>query len=156
MMSESPEIETPHELVLVNDFAATPQQVWEAWTDPEKFASWWVAPAWSTTNVVLEARPRGRFAAVQSADDGSMSMPFAGFYVEVEPTSKLSFSLSDHQDPDVPSRTLLTVLLSEHDGGTRQEFHQTGVITDEHYDGLRAGTMMFFDQLSRYLTGSND
>jgi hypothetical protein len=29
--------ETPHELVLVARFAASPQEVWAAWTEPQTF-----------------------------------------------------------------------------------------------------------------------
>jgi len=29
------EVETPHELVLVNRYDASPEQVWAAWTEPE-------------------------------------------------------------------------------------------------------------------------
>jgi uncharacterized protein YndB with AHSA1/START domain len=31
------EVETPHELVLVNRYDASPEQVWAAWTEPEMF-----------------------------------------------------------------------------------------------------------------------
>ena len=141
------EVETPHELVLVNRFAATPQEVWAAWTEPERFVQWWKGPGWTTHDVTLDTRPRGRFAAIQSAPDGSMDMPFAGFYREVTPNLKLVFTLSDHDDPDEPARTELTVLLREVDGGTEQEFRQTGVVTDEHFEALKAGTIGFFGQL---------
>lgn len=147
------EIETPHELVLVDEFAASPAEVWAAWTEPERFAQWWVAPDWTTSDLTLDARPRGRFRATQSADDGSVTMPFAGFYLEAEPERRLVFTLSDDDDPDVPSRTVLTVHLTATDSGTRQEFRQTGVVTDEHFEQLEAGTRMFFDQLAAHLEG---
>jgi uncharacterized protein YndB with AHSA1/START domain len=31
------DVETPHELVLVNRYDASPEQAWAAWTDPENF-----------------------------------------------------------------------------------------------------------------------
>jgi uncharacterized protein YndB with AHSA1/START domain len=31
------DVETPHELVLVNRYDASPEQVWAAWTDTEMF-----------------------------------------------------------------------------------------------------------------------
>lgn len=43
------------------------------------------------------------------------------------------------------------VLLRAADGGTEQEFHQTGVITDEHFEALKAGTQTFFARLADYL-----
>ena len=61
------EVETAHELVLVDRFAASPEEVWAAWTKPE------------------------------------------------------------------------------------QEFRQTGVITDEHFEALKAGTQTFFARLADHL-----
>jgi len=145
------EIETPHELVLVNRFAAAPEAVWAAWTEPARFIQWWKGPGWTTHDVTLEVTPRGRFAAIQSAPDGTLDMPFNGFYREVTPNEKLVFTLSDNDNPDEPARTELTVQLRPADGGTEQEFHQTGVVTDEHFEALKAGTTMFFEQLGAYL-----
>jgi uncharacterized protein YndB with AHSA1/START domain len=152
------EAETSHELVLVNRFAATPAAVWNAWTDPAEFAAWWVAPGWTTHDVVLDVRVDGRFAAAQSADDGSLDIPFGGFYRVVEPGRRLEFTLSDAETPDADARTVLTVELRDVTGddgpATEQEFRQTGVVTDEHFDALRAGTMLFFTQLGERLGGA--
>jgi uncharacterized protein YndB with AHSA1/START domain len=147
------EVETPHELVLVNRFAAGPAAVWAAWTEPDQFAQWWCGPGWRTHSIVLEVRPRGRFAAVQTAPDGSMDMPFNGFYRDVVAPEKLVFTLSNHDSPDEPARTEMTVLLRAVDGGTEQEFHQTGVITEEHFEALKAGTIGVFENLKSYLEG---
>ena len=149
----SEEQETPHELVLTDRFDAAPEAVWAAWTEPERFARWWCGPGWTTHDVVLEVRPRGRFSAKQLAPDGSVDMPFDGFYREVVPVERLVLTLSDSPSPDDPARTEMTVLLRPVDGGTEQEFHQTGVITDEHFEGLKAGTTMFFEQLGEYVRG---
>ncbi|MDH6678698.1 uncharacterized protein YndB with AHSA1/START domain [Rhodococcus sp. LBL1] len=145
------EIETPHELVLVNHFDATPEQVWAAWTDPESFQQWWAAPDWAVSEVVMEVEPRGRFHQVQTAPDNSMSMPFDGFYREVEAPNRLVFTLSDAPTPEQDARTVLAVELSAVDGGTEQRFSQTGVVTDEHFEALRAGTIMFFSRLEEFL-----
>lgn len=150
-MSDAAEQETPHELVLTNRFAAGPEQVWAAWTEPDRFARWWCGPGWATHDVVLEARPGGRFSAKQLAPDRSVDMPFDGFYREVVPHERLVLTLSDNPSPDEPARTVMTVLLRPVEGGTEQEFHQTGVITDEHFEGLKAGTTQFFAQLGDLL-----
>lgn len=145
------DIETPHELVLINRFPVEPAAVWAAWTEPDRFAQWWKGPGWRTHSVVLDVRPRGRFSAVQSAPDGSTDMPFSGFYRAVVAPEKLVFTLSNHDSPDEPARTEMTVLLRPVDGGTEQEFRQTGVVTEEHFEALKAGTIGFFDQLGVYL-----
>jgi uncharacterized protein YndB with AHSA1/START domain len=99
----------------------------------------------------MEVQPRGRFQQTQSSPDGTMVMPFAGFYREVDAPGRLVFTLSDGPSPDDEARTVLTVRLRAADGGTEQEFRQTGVVTDEHFEALKAGTEMFFTRLGEFL-----
>ena len=143
--------ETPHELVLVNRYDASPEQVWAAWTEPENFVQWWCPPDWKVSGVVMEVRPRGRFQQTQSSPDDAMVMPFAGFYREAVAPERLVFTLSDAPSPDDEARTVLEVRLRAADGGTEQEFRQTGVVTDEHFEALKAGTEMFFTRLGEFL-----
>jgi uncharacterized protein YndB with AHSA1/START domain len=72
-------------------------------------------------------------------------------YREVVAPERLVFTLSDAPSPDDEARTVLTVQLRAADGGTEQEFRQTGVITDEHFEALKAGTEMFFTRLGEFL-----
>lgn len=146
------DVETPHELVLIDTFPVPRDEVWAAWTDPARFAQWWHGPGYRTHDIVMEVAPRGRFAATQTSDADGVSMPFAGFYVEVVPGERLVFGLSDNPSPDEPQRTEMSVTLTDAEGGTRQEFRQTGVVTDEHFAALEAGTRMFFAQLGAHLT----
>lgn len=146
------EQETPHELVLTDTFAASPEQVWEAWTRPEIFAQWWHGPGWATSQVVIDPRPAGSFSARQTSPDGSITMPFDGFYRVVERPEMLVFTLNDPDRPDEPPRTEMTVQLREVERGTEQKFTQTGVVTDEHYEALKAGTQQFFGQLADLLS----
>ena len=99
------EAETPHEVVLVNRYDASPEQVWAAWTEPDSFVQWWCPPDWKVSGVVMEVRPGGRFQQTQTSPDG----------------------------------------------GTEQEFRQAGVVTDEHFEALKAGTEMFFTRLGEFL-----
>ncbi|MEV8372628.1 SRPBCC domain-containing protein [Kribbella sp. NPDC056861] len=154
MNTTSPaEIETPHELILTNVYPASPAAVWAAWTDAEQFSQWWVGPGFTTSDVSMELTKDGRFTARQTSDDGSIDMPFKGFVRDVVPGERLVFTLSDSDDVNEPDRTVLTVILRAVEGGTEQEFHQTGVVTDEHFEALKAGTVLFFDQLGEHLEG---
>jgi hypothetical protein len=53
--------------------------------------------------------------------------------------------------PNDEGRTVLTVQLRPGDGGTEQEFRQTGVVTDEHFEAMKAGTEMFVTRLGEFL-----
>jgi len=133
-MSNATAVETPHELILVNTYDATRQDLWEAWTRPEKFSQWWAAPAWAVSDI------------------GSIVVPFRGFYREVEEPNRLVFTLTDNEAPEEDARTFLTVILRDVDGGTEQEFHQTSIVSDEHFEALKGGTTMFFGRLQEFLS----
>ena len=72
-------------------------------------------------------------------------------YREVAAPGRLVFTLSDAPSPNDEARTVLTVALRAVDGGTEQEFRQTGVVTNEHFGALKAGTEMFFTRLGEFL-----
>jgi uncharacterized protein YndB with AHSA1/START domain len=82
----------------------------------------------------------------------AIDIPFNGFVREVVEAERLVFTLSEHDSADDPERTEMTVLLRAVDVGTEQEFHRTGVVTDEHYEALKAGTESFFAQLGEFLS----
>jgi hypothetical protein len=42
------------------------------------------------------------------------------------------------------------VLVNRYDASPEQ-VHQTGVVTDEHFEALQAGTEMFFTRLGKFL-----
>jgi hypothetical protein len=63
--------------------------------------------------------------------------------------------VKEHEMTDVETPHKL-VLVNRYDaspehGGTEQEFRQTGVVTDEHFEALKAGTEMFFTRLGEFL-----
>jgi uncharacterized protein YndB with AHSA1/START domain len=103
------------------------------------------------SDVVTEVQPRGRFQQPQSSPDGEMVMRFAGFYREVVAPERLVFTLTDAPSPDDEARTVLTAQLRAVDDGTGEQLRQTGVVTDEHFAALKAGTEMFFARLGTFL-----
>ena len=138
---------TPNDLVLVNRYDASPEQVWAAWTDPDNLTQWWCVPDWEVSDVVIEPRPGGRFQQTQISPDGEITVPFTGFYREVSAPERLVLGL-DMSSPDDEPGTILTVQLRATDGGTEQEFRQTGAGDDEE---LKAGTEYFFTRLGQFL-----
>ena len=62
--------------------AASPETVWNFWTDSSRLCEWWGIQA------ELEPQPGGKFRVVVAADGPVMS----GTYVTVEPFSRLVFT----------------------------------------------------------------
>jgi len=96
--------------------------VWKAWTDPAKFAQWWV-PAPAVCRVErLEVRPGGAMVT-QLSEDGTQFVPHldASFLV-VEEIERLVFTnaIDSSWRPADPEPFLMTaeVMLAEHPEGT--------------------------------------
>ena len=51
-------------------------------------------------------------------------------------------------DAETPHELVLVVRYA---ASPEQEFHQTGLITDEHFEALKAGPQTFFARLADYL-----
>jgi len=49
---------------------ATPEQIWDAWNDPEKVAKWWGPAGFKSTVEELDVREGGKFKVVMHGPDG--------------------------------------------------------------------------------------
>jgi uncharacterized protein YndB with AHSA1/START domain len=113
---------------LVRDFAATPEELWAAWTEPDQAAAWWHPHAVSTPRdtVTIDARPGGRYAYTMVNDETGERYPTGGEYREVVPFERLVFTWgSPDGDPDETPVVLLTFERLDGDR-TRQTFELRG------------------------------
>lgn len=76
------------ELVLMRPFAATPQQLFDAFVRPEAFARWWGPHGVQNVACELDPRPGGAWRLVQRAADG-VAYQVSGEYREVVPAERL-------------------------------------------------------------------
>ncbi|MEU6997922.1 SRPBCC domain-containing protein [Nonomuraea sp. NPDC046570] len=142
------------EYEIVRDFAAQREQVYSAWTEPERFARWFGPRIFTTPadRVVLDVRPGGAWQATLLGEEG-FEVTLRGVYREVVGPDRLVFTTGDPDNPgDVPA-SVATLTLHEHADGTTMRFHQFGVNTDaEHAEQAKAGWQEFFDRLAEHLT----
>jgi uncharacterized protein YndB with AHSA1/START domain len=73
---------------LVRTFAATPLEIFAAWTRPEHVTCWWDAAGEPLTACEIDLRPGGAFKFVTK---GHPEMAFAGIYQEISPPERLVF-----------------------------------------------------------------
>jgi uncharacterized protein YndB with AHSA1/START domain len=141
-----------NEVTLIRFIDAPARAVWNAWTVPEHFASWFGTPPFVTPvdRVAMDVRPGGQWRAVQIAPDGT-ELPFAGVYLEVVEPERLVFTFGDPEDSDDPNAEIATVILREREGGTEMELSQKGHLPAEQYPKLAAGYSLFFDRMREYL-----
>jgi uncharacterized protein YndB with AHSA1/START domain len=129
------------DLKITRVYAARPQQVWDAWTEPAQLARWWGKRGWSAKpeSVVLDVRPGGVFRVVTVNDEDGAEMTNEGTYTEVEEPRKLVFGESEVTFTDLG------------DGRTEMTFHTTTEASDELFQRMQGGVESAFDRLEEVL-----
>ena len=107
-------------LEIVRTYAAPPQRVWQAWTDPQALSSWFgPGEERSVTQADLDVRPGGRYTIAFRTPDGEENR-VSGVYEEVVEPRVLSFSWAWQSTPDRVS--FVRVELQPDGAGTRMVF----------------------------------
>ena len=100
------------------DIPATPDQVFAAFTDPQRLARWWGPAGFSNTFNVCEFKPGGRWSFVMHGPDGK-SYPNESIFAEIEPPTTVVV-----QHVSEP-KFRLTIALAPSAGGTTVSWVQT-------------------------------
>jgi uncharacterized protein YndB with AHSA1/START domain len=115
-------------IVLVADFDASIDQVWELWSDPRKLERWLGPPTHPASVEKHDLTPRGEITFFMTGPDGDRSWG-TWRVTAVDPPAALEFTDS-FADPDgtpivdMPVSTV-TVQLTERGGRTRMEMRST-------------------------------
>src|SRR6476660_514735 len=111
-------------LVVVADFDATPERVWQLWADPRKLERWWGPPSYPATVQQYDLTPGGGVRYFMTGPEGEK---YRGWWrvTSVNPPKSLEFrdGFADQDGnpaPDMPT-TMVSMQLTEHGGGTRME-----------------------------------
>lgn len=144
------------EYEITRTFAVAPEQVFAAWTQPERFARWFGPRIFTTPadRVVLDVRPGGAWSATLVGEEG-FEVTLHGVYREIS-ANRLVFTTGDPDNPGDAPASVATLTLEGGDGQTTMRFHQFGVNTDQdHADQAKAGWQEFFDRLAEHLQTSS-
>ncbi|MCC2307552.1 SRPBCC family protein [Cellulomonas chengniuliangii] len=137
---------------IVRDFDATPQDLWQAWTDPDEAAAWWHPRGVHTPRetVSIDARVGGRYAYTMVDDETGERYPTGGVYREVEEPQRLAFTWGRPEaDPD--DAPLITVTFEAAGSGTRMTFDLRGVDPALEEAGVHEGWGSALDELAAHL-----
>jgi predicted 3-demethylubiquinone-9 3-methyltransferase (glyoxalase superfamily)/uncharacterized protein YndB with AHSA1/START domain len=146
-------------IVIVREFDAPRELVWEAWTKPEHVAKWWGPRGFTTTVTELDLRPGGRSRYVMRGPDGA-EYPVKGVFREVVPPERIVTTDEfeegyDYDNLDLPKGVILTVLFEDLGGRTRLTLriaHPTVEDRRKHEAmGVIAGWESTFGCLADYL-----
>ena len=157
---------TPDRVTIERTFAAPPETIWNLWTQPEHFASWY-GPAGSSVPVArMDVRVGGtRLLCMEvQTSQGPRRMWFTGTYLEVAVNRRLVYTdaiADEHGNvvapqqigmpADHPTITEVRVDLEPVSGGTRLVLTHVGI--PEGSPGA-VGWAMALDKLTEQLDAS--
>jgi uncharacterized protein YndB with AHSA1/START domain len=100
------------------DIPASPEQVFAAFSDPQRLARWWGPAGFTNTFNVCEFEPGGRWSFVMHGPDGK-NYPNESVFEEVEPPGKVVVRHVSRP------RYRLVITLASSPGGTTVSWAQT-------------------------------
>lgn len=120
METKSVQITTPadDQILITREFDAPKHLVYRAWTTPELVKRWWAGRRGTTTEVVMDLRPGGRWRYVLKAHNGD-EVGFHGEYREIVPDERIVYTEVFELpgvDPDSVDGPLNTVTFTALDG----------------------------------------
>ena len=141
-------------LTITRSFAAPREAVFDAWTNPEKFAVWFGTDGVDVPaeTLSMDVRPGGSWKAVMKLPDDT-SISWVGEYLEVDAPSHLVMTITDN--PALDARGVITVDLAEVGGGTEMIMSQESPGFDQgQLDQTAIGYNAFFDVMGTLVAES--
>ncbi len=145
-------------ILIVRVFDAPRELVFKAWTEAERFATWFGEHGSSIPldRVSMDARPGGAWSATMIYGPDRVELPFSGRFQEVVEPERLVMTITNTPDPDAQPVEVFTVVFRDL-GGERTEmtFSQRGgnLPADEYSRAMR-GSLIFFDRIAEHLADS--
>ncbi len=137
-------------LTITREYAAPPERVWRAWTDPQALKQWWATSGNDRTSLVeLDVRVGGRYRICFGGADGN-DHEAAGTYQEVVKPRKLVFTWSWPRT--TPERvSLVTILFNAKGTGTELVFKHEQVADETARDNHKRGWTGLLEKLAEFV-----
>ncbi len=139
-------------LRMEREFAATPQQLFDAWTKADQLVRWWGPEGVTIPHHDLDIREGGDWITTMRHGDGSENT-VSGVYRVIEAPKRLVFTWAWHNDGTRGHETELALDFEPVDGGTRmvlvQKTFQSADMCDKHAMGWTSS----FNDLARHVEG---
>jgi len=139
--------ESSHVVRIERTFAASAEEVFDAWTSPEVMRRWFhPAPGWDTPEADVDLRVGGKVRVVMRRPDGTEAGG-QGEYTLIDRPHRLVMTWTFYDDPS--NEQLIALSFSESEGSTTVHMLNSGISTDERRDGQDEGWRGCFDELER-------
>jgi uncharacterized protein YndB with AHSA1/START domain len=143
--------ESSHVVRIERAFAASADDVFDAWTSPEVMRRWFhVASDWDTPEADVDLRVGGKVRVVMRRPDGK-EVEAQGEYTLIARPHRLVMTWTFEDDPS--NTQLIELSFSESEGSTRVLMVNSGISTDRRRDAQDVGWRGCFDELERALAG---
>ena len=125
--------------------------VYAAWTDPAQLIQWFGPEKVQTRDLIAETRVGGKFRWDLTNSEGE-KMTCLGEYRELEPGKKIVFTWQWDDDESWENHTsIVTVELSDADGGTELRLTHEQLPNEASRDGHTGGWNSALDKLEKFL-----
>ena len=143
--------EAAEDLRLRHRFAATPEQVFDAWTDPAVLRRWWAAaPAWDSPGCDVDLRVGGRYVLRMRDDRTGEVHVVAGVYREIDRPRRLVYTWAWREaDGTAGPESLVTVEFHPDGDGTTVVLEHAGLPSSESADRHATGWTGTLHNLAR-------
>ena len=132
-------------------FAASAEDVFDAWTSPEVMRRWFhCEPDWGTPEAEVDLRVGGKVRVVMRKPDGT-EVEAQGEYTLIDRPHRLLMSWTFDDDPS--NEQLIELSFAESGGATTVLLVNSGISTDGRRDAQDWGWRGCLDQLERTLAG---
>jgi uncharacterized protein YndB with AHSA1/START domain len=145
--------QTEKQVALTRTFDATPEQVWQAWVDPQQVKQWWGPDGYETPldSVLIEPRPGGRYDLMMVDTRTGNEYPVRQEVLEATAPHLLVLCHEPMPDHGMLKEIVTRIELHAHEGGTRVE------ISGGPYPGdmgafAEQGWSQQFEKLARVLS----
>jgi uncharacterized protein YndB with AHSA1/START domain len=121
-------------LRLEREFAAPPEAVFDAWTNPEVLRRWWAAqPSGTSPGCEVDLRVGGRYRMRMQDEEGGEVHAVSGEFHEVERPTRLVYSWcwDGTHGPHPGHVSVVTVEFHPTPGGTLVSLDHSGLATEE-------------------------
>ena len=132
-------------LTLKRHIKATQEEVFAAWTDPQRLGAW-IGPHDVRATAEVDARVGGRYRVMMHMADGEKNN-VSGVFRELVPGRKIVFTWAWHSTPERES--LATVTLKPDGDGTLMTFSHEQFFDEKSRDGHLNGWTESFEKLEK-------
>ncbi len=137
---------------------APPSVVWQAWSNPEHLAKWWIPSPTECQVVTLDLRPGGGFVTRMREPGGEFQSHLDACFLDIVPGERLVFTTTMTQgwQPVEPWLAMTAVIAFDAEGaGTRyaaRVLHRNPGDAHKHEElGFQEGWGAVLDQLAAYV-----